>query len=295
MTDRIRLENKAFELELDPATGGAVTAFRRKRGGARAEPIFRHAPNPLTDVGDASSFPLVPFCNRIRDGRFSFRGREVRLTPNMKGDASPLHGQGWRAPWQAADAERDCAELRYSHSPGEWPWAYQAHQRFRLDGGGLDYTLTVRNVSGDPMPAGLGFHPYFPSDAQTVLSTRVDSVWLVDAKVLPIGREAPTGRYDLRDRRIDGAGLDNGYGGWSGTAEMSWPDRDLQVRMSSPGARFFQLYAPQTGGLFVAEPVTHANAALNQPEAEWRELGLRVLAPDEEMRLAVRFDVTTTG
>ena len=91
------------------------------------------------------------------------------------------------------------------------------------------------------------------------------------------------------------AGLDNGYGGWSGSAEMSWPDRDLQVRMSSPTARFFQVYAPEQGGVFVAEPVTHANAALNHPEAEWRSLGLRVLAPDEEMRLAVRFDVTRLG
>jgi aldose 1-epimerase len=292
MTDRVRLENDAFELELDPATGGSVTRFRRKRDNAPAEPIFRDAPTELSDVGDASAFPLVPFCNRIRDGRFTFRGREVQLTPNMKGDPSPLHGQGWRSPWRVADAERHCAELRYSHAPGEWPWAYEAHQRFCLDGTGLDYTLAVRNVSGEPMPAGLGLHPYFPCDARTVLSTHVDVVWPVDDKVLPTDREPPTGRYDLGNRKINGAGLDNGYGGWSGSADMSWPDRDLHVRMSSPTARFFQVYAPTTGGVFVAEPVTHANAALNQPEAEWRGLGLHVLAPDEEMRLAVRFDLS---
>ena len=291
MTPRVTLANAAFELELEPAAGGAVTAFRRI-GEAGPEPIFRDAPHDLDDAGDASAFPLVPFCNRIRDGRFNFRGRQVRLAPNMKGDPSPLHGQGWRSPWEVADADDGCAELRYSHAPGEWPWAYDAHQRFCLDGGGLDYAISVRNVSNDPMPAGLGFHPYFPCDTRTVLSTQVASVWTVDENVLPVAREAPTGRYNLRDRRIDGVGLDNGYGGWSGSAEMRWPDRDLQVRMSSPTARFFQLYAPESGGVFVAEPVTHANAALNQPEAEWRGLGLRVLAPDEEMRLAVRFDVS---
>ena len=46
-----------------------------------------------------ASFPLVPFVNRIRGGRFTFRGREVRLAPNMAGDPSPLHGQGWLNPW----------------------------------------------------------------------------------------------------------------------------------------------------------------------------------------------------
>ena len=65
-----------------------------------------------------------------------------------------------------------------------------------------------------------------------------------------------------------------------------------QLVLSSPDAHFFQLYSPEDGGLFVAEPVTHANAALNAPEAEWAELGMRVLEPGEEMSLVVRIDVT---
>jgi aldose 1-epimerase len=40
--------------------------------------------------------------------------------------------------------------------------------------------------------------------------------------------------------------------------------------------------------------VTHANAALNAPEADWPELGMRVLAPGEEMSLTMRLDVTGT-
>ena len=61
--------------------------------------------------------------------------------------------------------------------------------------------------------------------------------------------------------------------------------------MSSPDARFFQLYSPASGGLFVAEPVTHANAAMNAPEEEWAELGMRVLEPGETMSLTMRVDV----
>jgi aldose 1-epimerase len=61
--------------------------------------------------------------------------------------------------------------------------------------------------------------------------------------------------------------------------------------MSSADARFFQLYSPPGGGTFVAEPVTHANAALNAPEGDWPELGMRVLEPGEEMVLDMRLDV----
>jgi len=75
---------------------------------------------------------------------------------------------------------------------------------------------------------------------------------------------------------------------------MSDPDWPFELNLSSPEARFFQLYSPREGGIFVAEPVTHANAALNAPEADWPELGMRVLAPGEEMSLTMRLDVTGT-
>ena len=61
--------------------------------------------------------------------------------------------------------------------------------------------------------------------------------------------------------------------------------------MSSPDARCFQLYSPPSGGLFVAEPVTHTHAALNAPEEEWGRLGLRLLEPGEEMALEMRLAI----
>jgi aldose 1-epimerase len=101
-----------------------------------------------------------------------------------------------------------------------------------------------------------------------------------------------TGRYDLRERPVCGQGLDNGFGGWNGEARMSDPDWPYELRLSALQARFFQVYSPPEGGIFVAEPVTHANAALNAPESEWDALGMRVLDPGEAMSLDMRLDVT---
>jgi aldose 1-epimerase len=90
---------------------------------------------------------------------------------------------------------------------------------------------------------------------------------------------------------VCGQELDNGFGGWGGEARMSDPDWPFELRLSSADARFFQLYSPSKGGIFVAEPVSHANAALNAPETDWSELGMRVLDPGEAMSLNMRLDV----
>jgi aldose 1-epimerase len=243
------------------------------------------------NVLDASSFPLVPYVNRIRGGCFEFRGRVVRLEPNMAGDPSPLHGQGWLNPWQVAESAERHAVLTYHHAAGEWPWDYDARQEFSLDDRGYSVRLTCTNRSRDEMPCGLGQHPYFPCGPQTRIDTHVTHAWTIDEHVLPVAEVPAEGRYDLADRLACGQDLDNGFGGWGGEARLTDPQWPYEVRLSSPEAKFFQLYSPPSGGIFVAEPVTHANAALNAPESQWPELGMRVLEPGESMSLDLRLDV----
>ncbi|MFL6764368.1 MAG: aldose 1-epimerase [Sphingomicrobium sp.] len=286
----VELRAGRLRLELSPSIGGAISAFEWIDGGA-AVPILRKCHGRLEKVLDAASFPLVPYVNRISGGCFSFRACEVRLAPNMAGDPSPLHGQGWLNSWTLDDGDDRRAALSYRHGAGEWPWDYEARQALALDEAGFSVRLSCRNTSDQPMPCGLGQHPYFPCGPQTRIDTNVTHAWTVDEKVLPVEKVPAEGRYGLSDRLVCGQGLDNGFGGWGGKARMSDPEWPYEVRLSSPEARFFQLYSPPEGGIFVAEPVTHANAALNAPEEEWAQLGIRILEPGEEMRLDMRLDV----
>ena len=284
------LSSEALELQLSPSIGGAISSLTSIAGGARV-PVLRRGHTPLEKVLDAASFPLVPYVNRIRGGSFTFRGRSVSIAPNMPGDPSPLHGDGWLNEWTIDQSDASSAVLSYRHEPGEWPWAYTARQEFRLIGSMLDLALSCRNESDEPMPCGLGQHPYFDCGPQTRLLTGVRSAWTIDENVLPVEKVSASGRYDLSDRLICGQDLDNGFGGWSGTALMTDPNWPFEIDMTSPQAEFFQVYSPASGGIFVAEPVTHANAALNAPEAEWAELGMRILEPGEDMRLDMRIEV----
>jgi aldose 1-epimerase len=287
------LSSGALVLLLSPSTGGSIARFDYQNVDGRRIPVFRGL-----DVGGSTSldhgnFPMVPFVNRVRDGRFTFRGREVRLSCNLPGDPSPLHGQGWRSPWLVERLEENEAELVFRHAPGEWPWPYEARQRFTLDPRGLTLTLSCTNTGHEPMPCGLGHHPYFPCTPETRLDTGVTSVWTIDDKVLPVEKVPAQGRYDLADRQVCGQGLDHGFGGWSRQASITDPGLPFRIEISAD-ADFFQVYSPAEGGLFVAEPVTHANAALNAVEEQWAELGMRVLAPGETMALTMRVEVIAT-
>jgi len=289
-SDILSLCSSALELQLSPSIGGTISRLAYLGTGGPT-PVLRESHTPLENVLDAASFPLVPYVNRVRDGSFTFRGRTVSMAPNMSGDPSPLHGQGWLNPWNVEEADEASAVLSYRHEPGEWPWSYEARQEFRVEEAVLRIGLTCRNTSNEPMPCGLGQHPYFPCTASTRIETGVTHAWTIDEKVLPVVRVPATGRYDLSNRLICGQDLDNGFGGWSGRVLMNDPAWPFELELSSPQARFFQIYSPPGGGIFVAEPVSHANAAINAPEPDWLELGLRVLEPGEEMRLDTRLEV----
>ena len=285
----LKLEAGPLLLELNPEVGGSIRSFAAVHRG-ESRPILRRAASDRA-VLDAASFPLVPFVNRIRGGRFEFRGREVVLRPNMTGDASPLHGQGWLNPWTVERTSPVGAVLRYRHEGHEWPWRYEALQEIELTDEGLSVRLTCRNDDAEPMPCGLGQHPYFPCGPGTRIDTRVTHAWTTDENILPVDRVQAIGRFDLSDRPVCGLGLDHGFAGWEGVTRLTDPEWQYELRLSSPDASFFQLYSPAAGGLFVAEPVTHANAALNAPEEDWPALGLRVLEPGESMHLDMRIAV----
>lgn len=290
----LRLSSGPLELEVVPSRGGSIASFVHVAGGTRT-PVLRGAGPGYASVLEAGSFPLVPYSNRIRGGRFTFRGRQVRIAPNMPPDPSPLHGQGWLAAWQVERSSGAEAELVFRHQPGEWPWRYEARQHFVLDPQGLGIGLSCRNLSDEPMPCGLGQHPYFHCTSETRLDTRVEGAWTIDEDVLPVERVPASGRFDLTDRPVCGQDLDHGFDGWGGIARIRTPGSPFRIELSSPNARCFQLYSPPGGGIFVAEPVTHTNAALNAPEEEWERLGLRVLAPGEEMILDSRIAVISVG
>jgi aldose 1-epimerase len=275
----VNLERPHWRVALLPALGGRIGSCCWRHPDGRWIDIL--APMGRLDdyTEDAGCFPLTPFSNRVRQGRFAFRGRTIHLPRNTSGP-HPEHGHGWQRRWAIVAAEERSALLRYTHDADAWPFRYEIDERIELTSESLRIVIAARNTGDQPMPYGFGLHPYFPSTPATTLAASVRTVWQTDAEVMPTRRVAAAelwGRSPVLS--VQSANLDNGFGGWDGIAEIRWPERNTALTMAAAAPlRQFVVYAPRGAGFFCAEPVSNCTDAFNLA-GEVDNTGLIVLEP----------------
>jgi aldose 1-epimerase len=248
-------------VDLAPDAGGSIARFAIDTAGTIID-LLRPA-----DADAKACYPLVPFSNRIANGRLVVDGEEFVLEPNWPGQRHPMHGDGWARPWQVVRQDTGSAELVYEHDGREgWPFRYRARQSFRLDDEGLIVGMTIENLDSRPVPAGLGLHPFFPRDADTELACRVEGVWRADAEVLPVDRIAVPPEWNFAtSQQVDSVVLDNCFDGWDGSATIRWPRLGLGLSLeATPPFRHLVIYVPKGRPHFCVEPVSHANGAVAQ-------------------------------
>jgi aldose 1-epimerase len=281
--DLITLRAGDAAVELAPEAGGAVTRYWLERGAVTREWLRQTPPGALRTGNpyQAAAFPLVPYSNRIRAGRFSFRGRTVVEPLNRPPERHAIHGHGWQARWQPTDVRAAEARLEYRHPAGAWPWAYHATQRFTLAPSSLTVELSLSNQSAAPMPAGIGWHPYFPRTPRATITADVHAIWLTDEEMLPTELVAPPAPPF-------GRGLDNCFVGWSRQAVIHWPELGARLVMrAEPPLDYLVVYTPARRPFFCVEPVSHVTDAFNLAEAGRPDSGILVLEPGETLRTAV--------
>ena len=244
--------------------------------------LLRRAPDGADDPLAMASFPLVPYANRIAQGRFAFDGADHQLPRNFGDHPHSIHGFGWQASWTAKATGADHVLLVHDH-PGDtgWPWPYHAEQQVMLRPTQLSVSLSLSNVGDRPMPAGLGFHPYFVADAGTRLCFAARSLWLSTPDMLP-QREAPADALGdwSHPAPVQGTSLiDNVYGGWHGSAVVERSD-GLRLTLTATGADWLHVYRPPGSDHFCLEPVSHMPDVINRG-------GMAVLQPGETARLTM--------
>jgi aldose 1-epimerase len=277
----IEISNGDYTMAIDPSCGGSVASL-----GWRGQPILRTQSG--SGVLESACFPLVPFCNRIADNRFEFAGRDVTLSPNHPGnpDDLVLHGFGWTSSWNVEAVEPARAQISLEYPGGAWPWPFRAEQTFSFDRDAAKFALALTNLSDEPMPAGLGFHPYFPIDDRTFYMGLHTGEWQADERILP-------GELVERDESIDwwhgapiGARqLDTVYAGRDGPLTLEWRGGSIGAEIGfTPDLRFTHVYVPPSGDYCCIEPVSQIGDAFNQPD---EDRGFRTLDPGETWTVAM--------
>lgn len=282
---RIRLCDGLAELEVAPVAGGCVTAYRWRRGGVAIDWLRPAPPDSAFTPNDSACFALVPYSNRIREGRFRFGGQVYRLQPNFAPAPHTIHGHGWKLPWRILQQSEGSLSLTYDHDGSDWPAPYRAEQLFALHDGALSIEIALTNTGTRPMPAGLGLHPYFPRTPACRLTAAVENMWATDAEVMPTELVAAA----LNALSPDACPLDNGFTGFGGRAVIDWPERRASLTLQAdPALAFLVVYTPAAKDFFCVEPVSHCTDAVNLA-ASRDDTGLRVLQPGERFAAVVRF------
>ncbi|MFD6226911.1 aldose 1-epimerase [Streptomyces sp. NPDC060232] len=168
------------------------------------------------------AFPMVPWCGRMKDGRFH-DGATVHQMP-LDHPPHALHGFGRDARWRPAGATATEAAFTYD-LVDPWPTPGRVTQVVTLAEDSLTLTMGVETY-GDSFPAQAGWHPWFLRNlgGQDV-ELSFDPAWQEErgADHLPTGK-----RIDRRPGPWDDCfGMPDGV-----DVTLTWPGT-LELRITS--------------------------------------------------------------
>lgn len=240
----------------------------------------------------ASGLVLVPWPNRVRDGRWSQRGEERRLTITEPALGNASHGLLRFAAYRLADSAPDTVTLAADVYPQTgYPFHLDTRVTYTIAEGGLDVRHVLTNVGDAAAPVALGTHPYLCiSDVETAdLRIEVDAAtWFrTDERSLPVAEEPLDEAHDLRrPRRVGDLDLDTAYGslGRDGNGRVRGilraPDGRRLELWAGEGFEYLQVFTtdryPGHDLAVAIEPMTAPADALNSGrDLRWLEPGER--------------------
>ena len=228
---------------------------------------------------------LAPWANRLDEQAFYANGKRYALNMalgNVRG-AHPIHGFLSAAVWEVVDAQADegaawvTSRLDFLSQPdwmAQFPFAHTIVMTHRLRDGVLDITVALHNVSAEPMPVAIGFHPYFqlsaaPRDAWTIgLDARTE--WILAPDKIPTGETQPIERRfpDPRQSPLRDHDLDHVFGDLirdaSGRSTMTVSGASQKIDVVfGPNYRAAVVYAPTGRDFICFEPMAGITDALN--------------------------------
>jgi aldose 1-epimerase len=274
----LNLGSEQTSIVVMPEAGAAIVGWTD----AGRHVLRRAHPDAILsgNVRGLGCFPMLPYCNRIEKGRFTWNGVSYQLDPGFGDQRHALHGVGLRQRWKVQQAslreivltlEHDAIDGRARH----WPFPFSARLRYRYLNNSLRVTLTVTNRHTEPAPLGIGLHPYFARPSGVTLQFEAGGVWINGEEPLPRQHALVPAEWNHSNaRRVGDLQLDNCFTNWTRRVQISGLAGGLTIEADDV-FRHVQVYTPPNQDFFCIEPVSHVPNALNLPD----------LSPDQAMHV----------
>ena len=241
-----------------------------------------------------SGIPFMgPWANRLDEQAFYANGRRFPFDMelgNVRGQI-PIHGfLSYTDQWKVLEAKADASSawvtsrLEFYRHPlwmKQFPFAHAIEMTYRLQGGLLEVRTRIENLSSDPMPVSVGFHPYFQLTDSTrdewTIAVAARTHWLLAANKVPTGETQPITQVfpDPATASLKDHDLDHVFGDLvrdsSGGAVMTVKGKSQQLDVIvGPNYRAMVIYAPkpqpgsaQNRNFICFEPMVGITNAMN--------------------------------
>lgn len=232
---------------------------------------------------------LAPWANRLSEDAYFANGRKFRLNPDLGNvhrdqNRNPIHGLLTVSPdWKvtAVEADSDSASVtsrlefwKHPELMAQFPFAHTIEMTFRLHDGVLEVATTIENLSADPMPVGIGYHPYFQlhdsSRDQWKVHLAARDHLALSKMVIPTGERHAVEFPDPLP--LAGQALDDVFGGLvrdaSGRATFSVEGAHEKISVIyGPKYTVAVVYAPRGGQFICFEPMSAITDGFNLAQA----------------------------
>jgi aldose 1-epimerase len=159
---------------------------------------------------------LAPFANRLDETAFYANGRKYNFDLELGNVRGPIPQTGYvngSKAWQLVEAKADAqgawvtCRLDFYKIPAfmkQFPFAHTVTMTYRVADGTLEVHTRIDNLSADPMPVAIGFHPIFelPDGNRDDWTVSLDAKthWIEIPQRLPTGDTQPIENFFGSDR-----------------------------------------------------------------------------------------------
>lgn len=279
--EQFRISSNALYADFCPSMGGRLLKFAVQGG---PDILVSTAPQSFNTLNwpRAGAYPLVPYHNRIEGGEIAIGEERIRLPSHPAASPHTLHGPGHTKPWELLEHSESRLVMRLKYQADEhWPWAFEAFQEFSLKRNVLTLGLSLQNLDERPMPAGIGWHPYFASTDNVLADAKFR--WPHGDDYLPMGH-----RVSVTNRKSTKYLPTQYLQDWT---EAEIRNADGFTSNLTASAPFMGLVIHRGDQAHICvEPVTHIANAWNL-KGDAQVTGARLLLPGEAMEGVIRIEV----
>ncbi|ANW97084.1 hypothetical protein AXE80_12660 [Wenyingzhuangia fucanilytica] len=239
--------------------------------------------DPLEYKNTYASSVLFPFANRIKDGKYTYKGVGYQFDCNETGNNNALHGLVYNKSFEVVDSETSdkaaSVTMTYTTSTKNkaFPYLFTITLKFTVTNSSIDLQVEVDNNDTNTFPFTIGWHPYFLSDDlyHSTLSLSTIKTIEFDERMITknIIEEKAKMPIEIKDQQLDDC-----YALGEGRVVFNTPKYKMTIDTTGK-ENFFQMYTPPKKNVIALEPVTGVSDSFNN------KLGLQELKAGDKYKI----------